>query len=364
MRILFDIGHPAHVHLFRNLIIELIEKDHSVVITAREKDITLPLLKSFNLNYKLIGKNRPTIWGKIVGIFKFTKKIISIIRVFDADIIISHGSIYSSIAAKWTHRYSICLEDTGNKEQVYLYKPFTDLILSPRSLKDNFGSKHIKYPSLHESAYLVPKIFVADKSVLDQLHLDGNDKYIIVRFVSRKSSHDIGEARFSDIEKAIIVKRLAQFAKVYISSEEELPTDLQSYAFPLPINKIHHAMAFAELLYGESATMCSEAAFLGVPSVLIDHQGRDYTNYLEEKYGLVKSFTGKNFNIENSLDYTIELLNSDNSDAIMHSHKLLLQENINLTDFLFWLITNYPQSVKNLKTDPKVFDPFYPPKQL
>jgi uncharacterized protein len=362
LRILIDIGHPAHVHLFRNLVNELIGKGHFVVITAREKDITLPLLESFNIDYELVGRNYSGIWGKIFGLFKFTKKIISIIKDFDADIIISHGSIYAAIASKWTHRYSICLEDTGNKEQVYLYKPFTNLILSPENLKDSFGSKHIKYPSFHESAYLSPQEFVADKSVLDELNLTEKDKYIIVRFVSRKSSHDMGESRLSDFEKIRIVKRFEQFVKVYISSEEELPAELQIYSFPSAISRIHHAMAFAKLFYGESATMCSEAAFLGVPSVLIDSQGRDYTNYLEEKYELVKNFTGKNYNIEKSLDYAVELLNTDNTATIRHKHKLLLQEHINLTDFLFWLITNYPQSINQLKKYPKVF-PFYPPKQ-
>ena len=35
MRILIDIGHPAHVHLFRNLYKELISKGHFVIVTVK-----------------------------------------------------------------------------------------------------------------------------------------------------------------------------------------------------------------------------------------------------------------------------------------------------------------------------------------
>lgn len=50
-------------------------------------------------------------------------------------------------------------------------------------------------------------------------------------------------------------------------------------------------MAFASLMFGESATMCSEAAVLGVPGVFVDPLGRGYTDEQEELYGLVSNFT-------------------------------------------------------------------------
>ena len=51
------------------------------------------------------------------------------------------------------------------------------------------------------------------------------------------------------------------------------------------------AIASASLLYGESATMASEAAVLGVPAIYLDNTGRCYTREEEEKYGLVFNFT-------------------------------------------------------------------------
>ena len=43
MRLLFDLGHPAHVHLFRNLIKKVLKDGGEVLAATREKDITIDL---------------------------------------------------------------------------------------------------------------------------------------------------------------------------------------------------------------------------------------------------------------------------------------------------------------------------------
>ena len=44
MRILIDIGHPAHVHLFKNFAWQMQEKGHKVLFTCREKEFEIDLL--------------------------------------------------------------------------------------------------------------------------------------------------------------------------------------------------------------------------------------------------------------------------------------------------------------------------------
>ncbi len=39
MRILVDIGHPAHVHFFKNFIWEMEKRGHEFIVTARDKDV-------------------------------------------------------------------------------------------------------------------------------------------------------------------------------------------------------------------------------------------------------------------------------------------------------------------------------------
>lgn len=57
MRILIDIGHPAHVHLFKNFAHEMQNKGHKVLFTLRDKEFEIELLKSEGLDYVSFGKN-------------------------------------------------------------------------------------------------------------------------------------------------------------------------------------------------------------------------------------------------------------------------------------------------------------------
>ena len=56
MRVLFDMGHPAHVHLFKNTIFKLKKDGHDVKITARKKEVTHALLTAYGLDYEDRGK--------------------------------------------------------------------------------------------------------------------------------------------------------------------------------------------------------------------------------------------------------------------------------------------------------------------
>ena len=59
MRILFNIGHPAQVHLFKNLIWELERRDHQCKITTIAKDVSLYLLDVYKFGYEVVGEGRP-----------------------------------------------------------------------------------------------------------------------------------------------------------------------------------------------------------------------------------------------------------------------------------------------------------------
>ena len=49
MKILFDLGHPAHVHYFKNLIKVLEKNGNQIMIIARKKDVTHNLLKIYKM---------------------------------------------------------------------------------------------------------------------------------------------------------------------------------------------------------------------------------------------------------------------------------------------------------------------------
>jgi predicted glycosyltransferase len=41
LRVLIDIGHPAHVHFFKNTIWNLEKKGHKVMVVSRDKDVVV-----------------------------------------------------------------------------------------------------------------------------------------------------------------------------------------------------------------------------------------------------------------------------------------------------------------------------------
>ena len=60
MRVLFDLLHPAHFHLFRHVITTLLESGHEVEIIAREKDCLPQLLARTDWPMHLIPRKKPS----------------------------------------------------------------------------------------------------------------------------------------------------------------------------------------------------------------------------------------------------------------------------------------------------------------
>ena len=57
MKLLIDILHPAHVHIFKNLIRELEAEGHEVHLTMREKDCSRDLLEQYGFSANQTGKD-------------------------------------------------------------------------------------------------------------------------------------------------------------------------------------------------------------------------------------------------------------------------------------------------------------------
>ena len=58
MRLLIDILHPAHVHVFRNLAADLLARGHQVRFTLREKECARELLDHYRLPYEVLSTQR------------------------------------------------------------------------------------------------------------------------------------------------------------------------------------------------------------------------------------------------------------------------------------------------------------------
>lgn len=342
MKILIDIGHPAHVHLFRFFTLEMTKKGHRILFTYRDKEFESKLLNAFGFDCIRIGKHYKGNFGKLWGLFRYDIRLWYIARTFKPDFFLSHGSIYASHVAWIRRKPHIALEDSGNMEQIRLYKPFTSVILCPEVLPLKLGKKEIRYNSYHELFYLHPDYYAPNKSILNLLKIKEGEPYVLVRFVSFKATHDIGHGGLTPAQKLSLISHLSNTMKVFISSESKLPVELDKYQLDVPPERIHDVLYFATLVISEGATIASESGVLGTPALYINNLTRAYI-VDQEKYGLVYNL-GINENIFEAIKLTISKL--PDAEAISAGRNKLLKEKINPTKLLIWFFENWPDSKK------------------
>ena len=109
------------------------------------------------------------------------------------------------------------------------------------------------------------------------------------------------------------------------------------------------------MFIGDSQTMTSEAAVLGTPALKCNSfAGRlSVPNEIEEIYDLCYSYLPQNF--EKMLIKVNELLNRKNLKNEWQSKRQnMLEDKIDVTAFLLWLINNYPQSTLEFHKNPKI----------
>ncbi|UCD20265.1 MAG: DUF354 domain-containing protein, partial [candidate division WOR-3 bacterium] len=194
MRVLFDVGHPAHVHLFKNLFFGLSAHGHECLVSAREKDVTTELLKYYGIPYKSLGRHYEHLYGKAYGLATIERKLLKLSKEFMPDIVVSHGSVYAAFVSAMLLKPHISMEDTGNMEQIMLYRPFTKVILTPSCFDKKLGVKQIRYKGYHELAYLHPSYFKPDTDMKGS-QSRRRQKYVLFRFVSWHATHDVGQQR-------------------------------------------------------------------------------------------------------------------------------------------------------------------------
>lgn len=271
MRILVDINHPAHVHLFKYAIQTWQSRGDEVRITARDKDLTFELLESLGLDYVPIPATKPGFLGYLVAVLQSDWTVWQLARDFDPDMLIGTSFAAAHVSKLVRGKSLVFGEDDWASARDFwrLVVPFADFIITPDTIPDSLGHKHIKYAGCQELAYLHPQRFEPDRKIVSGL-LPGEGSYSIVRFVSLTAFHDKNERGISLDDAKQVVDLLAGYGRVFISSEGALPQDLQKFALDVPADKIHHVLAGAKVLVSDSQSMTIEAALLGVPSLRIN----------------------------------------------------------------------------------------------
>jgi predicted glycosyltransferase len=292
VRVLIDILHPAHVHFFRNFHQEMVDRGHEMFITARDKDRSLELLRRYGLPYEQISTQRTGAVGMSTEMAQRTARLSTVMKRFRPDAMAGIMGPSIAVAGALRRVPAVVFYDTEFARQTNWFAyPLAHSVCTPDCYQGKVRGHHVTYPGYHELAYLHPNRFQPDSRRLAAFGVSEDEPYTIVRFVSWEAVHDRQERGLTAAQKRRLVDTLSAHGRVILSSESPLPDDLAPLRPTGPLEDIHHLMAYAQLVVGESATMSSEAAVLGVPAVFIATTGRGYTDDEERRYGLVHHFT-------------------------------------------------------------------------
>ena len=294
MRALFDIVHPAHVHFFKHMLTGLERRGHQTCVVAREKDVTTALLDRLGFSYETVGRSgKKSLFGMGGELLRRDWALINVARRFKPDVIVTRNPAGAQ-AGRVLGIPAVFDTDDGKAAGIHFWSaaPFAHVITTPDCTDEDYGHRHVRYPGYKQTAYLHPNHFTPNRDVLSALGVAPGERYFIVRFVAMVASHDLGEGGLPAEAKRALIEKLQARGRVFLSSEDALPPELAPLKFPLPPDRLHDALAFADLLVGDSQTVAAEAAVLGTPSLRVSSwTGRlAYLTELEHKYGLTFAY--------------------------------------------------------------------------
>ncbi len=350
MKILVDIGHPAHVHFFKNMIWKLEENGHEILITSRDKDVTLRLLEIYKFKYECVGRYRKNGILKFIDLLNIDYNLYKVCKNFNPDLILGFGSINAAHVSFFIRKPCIIFDD--DEYSYKFYKPFTKMICTTHTFKIDLGEKHIKFRGYKELAYLHPRYFKPNPNALKEIGLDKSEVFIIMRFVGWTAFHDVGKSGLDSEKKLFFVEELQKYARILISTENNLLPALEKYKIIIPPDKIHDLIYFAKMLIGDTQTMTTEAAILGTPAIRCNSWvGKDdMLNFieLEQKFGLIFNYNDP----DKALEKAVELIQKQNlKEEWGLKRETLLKDKGDVTAFMIWLIENYTECWKNLKSN-------------
>jgi hypothetical protein len=356
MKILFHLGHPAHFHLFKNVIIHFKNHNHIVYIVIKKKDVLEDLVLDQGYEYyNILPEGRKdTKLGILIGQLKQDLALFKFCLRKKPDLLIGSTPAVAHVG-RLRKIPSISLSEDDAREVMLFARttyPFSDVILSPSSCNnDRWNKKTIKYESYHELAYLHPDHFTPDLKIVKK-YIDKVDSFSIIRFSKLSAYHDVGVRGITKEIAIELVNKLKLYGDVFITSEKELPTELDQYRININPIDMHHILAFAKCFIGDSQTMAAEAGILGTPFIRVnDFVGKlGYLEELENKYKLGYGITPDNsFRVFEIID---ELLNNPETRKNWEiKRNTMLNEKINFSKYLISFIENYKKDkLKSEKT--------------
>lgn len=276
MRIWFDISNSPQVLLFKDMLLDLQNQGHELIITSRPLANTIELLDEAGITHTPIGKH----YGK-----KTYKKLMGYpIRVYDLwkylyrqeiDLSISQSSFHTPLVARLLGVPSIYTNDNehaiGNlpafifASSVLLPEDFT---ISNYLLKRLLKRKAIFYPGIKEGIYLFRKAGLLQGTSIKSK--EATDK-IYIRPEPSTAQYYSGKENFLD---NIIQTLKSEYSITILPRNEEQRSHYSSERFsgvtiPQSILSFDDIVKDCSLFIGAGGSMTREMALMGIPTISV-----------------------------------------------------------------------------------------------
>lgn len=276
MRIWFDISNSPQVLLFKDMLLDLQNQGHELIITSRPLANTIELLDKAGIAHTPIGKH----YGK-----KTLKKLLGYpIRVYalwkylynkKIDLSISQSSFHTPLVARLLGVPSIYTNDNehaiGNlpafifASSVLLPEDFT---ISNHLLKRLLKRKTIFYPGIKEGIYLFRKAVLIQGT--SNKSKETTDK-IYIRPEPSTAQYYSGKENFLD---NIIQTLKSEYSITILPRNEEQRSHYSSERFsgvtiPQSILSFDDIVKDCSLFIGAGGSMTREMALMGIPTISV-----------------------------------------------------------------------------------------------
>jgi predicted glycosyltransferase len=361
MKILFFLVHPAKFNQFRITINKLKQDGHEVDLIITGRDILEELVINEGWPYKKIfpqGRKLKNVHVYIsAGIFLIITvfKLLKLTSGKKYNLYVSDDLLNFVGRIRGVPSILITDDDLSAVPESWILMAAANYILAPDICElGKYNEKKLGYFGYKSLAHLHPNQFKPLRSKITSKLPEGKPYYFI-RTVSATSTHDVGNKGISDELLDRIVHFLEPHGNIIINSERTLPDHLKKFQLPIVKNDVSHYLAFAQIFISDSTTMCVEAAVLGTPSVEIDDWHLDFKQYheLHDRYELLNGFfPGEPEKIFTKLS---AFINDPGIREKFNAKRMkMLQEKIDVSSFIVWLIENQPGSFHEYFADPGI----------
>src|SRR5690625_537832 len=110
LRILIDIGHPAHIHYFKNFAFLMEQKGYIFQFVVRDKESAIDLIESLGFSYINRGKGGGNIVSKLIKLPLINYRLYKAARTFRPDIFLSFASPYAAHVSRLLRKPHIAFD--------------------------------------------------------------------------------------------------------------------------------------------------------------------------------------------------------------------------------------------------------------